>query len=682
MTHFEQLSLKKINVIGNVIGKFSSFCIQQEYRNDTDAVLEVTYTFPISATATVTGFTAKIGEKIIKGRVEEKEKAQKEYEKAMAKGDSAYLMTNQESNIFQMNIGKIAIGETVEIQIDYIDIFDIVDSQIRMMIPTLVPPRYKSETTDKLSYANNEVEYRGNVTIHLDKDLKIEEVDSKTYSIILENNTIRAKGIKLDKDFVLDIKLAEESFSKGYIHSLPNGNQVVYLSFFPDIDIPFTPTPKDYIFVMDISGSMGGYKIEQNKEAVIKCLKQLHKGDRFNIIIFESRYEMYSKELIEFTPENFEKVKQYVQSIQSRGGTELFSALRAAVEQFGDNKIIFLFTDGDVGNEQEIAGYVRQNIGKSALFVFGIDTAVNKKGLLSIADAGRGKAEFIVRDEQIKEIIVRQFARVSSSNLFEISINHKTNKIIDKIEKQNALFNHEFYDVLLEIDTLADDFELLCKTDTQTYSFSIQKESLEKLELPLHKVYASEQIKRVEKYIEARYYDQNKGYKEQIVEIAVAYQIDSKYTAFIAVNERDEKLHDIPVLQDTVLDSPSGWTMRADSSRNYSMGKVCCCLEPSVEYQKKKNRKRAPYTRIETTPINPGKVALDNLLQKTKTCEEMIINKENYQTLLESIIRELLLHYDSLSDKEFKQFIEKMKKETPNVYSLIKTTNPWIGLKI
>jgi len=82
---FEKLTLKKIDVTGNVIGKFSTFSIHQEYRNDTDAVLEITYTFPISATATVTGFTAKIGEKIIKGKVKEKEEARKEYEKAMVK---------------------------------------------------------------------------------------------------------------------------------------------------------------------------------------------------------------------------------------------------------------------------------------------------------------------------------------------------------------------------------------------------------------------------------------------------------------------------------------------------------------------------------------------------------------------------------------------------------------------
>jgi Ca-activated chloride channel family protein len=672
MQNLEKLSLKATALSGNIIGKFSSFSIIQEYRNDTDAVLEVTYTFPISATATVTGFMATIGDKIIKGKVEDKETAQKEYEKAMVRGDSAYMMTNKESNIFQMNIGKIATGETVKIEIDYVDNLEITDNQMRLHIPTIVPPRYKSNVTDNLEYTKNEVEYRGNMHITLDKDLKIEDVTSKTHSIKLENNTITAKDIKLDKDFVLDIKLAEQSFSKGYRHALPNGKEVVYLSFFPDIENETLPTSKDYVFVMDISGSMSGFKIEQTKEAVIKCLKQLREGDKFNVIIFDHLYEMFSKEMMPFTPENFEKVKDFIQSLGARGGTELFSALRAAIENFGNEKIIFLFTDGDVGNEQKIAGYVRENIGKSSLFVFGIDSAVNKKGLLDIADAGRGKAEFIVRDEQIKEIIVRQFARVASTNLFEVSINPKSNKIADKIEKQKVLFNHDFYDVLVETDSITDNFELLCKTETQTYSFIIAKETLETSALPLDKIYASEQIKRVEKYIEARPREENKGFKEQIVEIAVAYQIDSKYTAFIAVNERDEKLTDIPALQNTALETPAGWEMRSIHRKKLHPS-VCGRIDTSACYSPVDSCHSVMRgSAYKVSPkIQSDNQELDEFIELIMRCEKLINNQQPYQMLLNEIIEYMKLHFSSLSTTEIKKLKNKIKQKAPKVFDLL-----------
>ena len=62
-----QLSLKKVNIEGNILGKFGTFEIEQVYKNDTQNVLEVEYTFPITETATVVGFEIKIGDKILKG---------------------------------------------------------------------------------------------------------------------------------------------------------------------------------------------------------------------------------------------------------------------------------------------------------------------------------------------------------------------------------------------------------------------------------------------------------------------------------------------------------------------------------------------------------------------------------------------------------------------------------------
>ncbi|MDR2086497.1 MAG: VIT and VWA domain-containing protein, partial [Dysgonamonadaceae bacterium] len=581
----------------------------------------------------------------------EKEAARKEYQKAMLRGDSAYMMTNDESNIFRMHIGKIAAGETVKVKIDYIDHFDIVDNQIRILIPTLVPPRYQSEVTGKLNYSKDEVAYRGNVTVCFDKSLYIEDIESKTHSIKLENNTVTARNIKLEKDFVLDVRLAAQAFSKGYCHALPNGNQVVYLSFFPDIEMEAPRKSKDYVFVIDVSGSMSGFKLEQTKEAVIKCLKQLSAGDRVNVIAFERDYALFSEHPVEYNAENYEKAKKFVQSLQARGGTELFAPLQNVLQRADGEKIIFLFTDGEVGNESEIAGYVRKNIGHHALFVFGIDSSVNKKGLCDIAEAGRGKAEFIVKDELIQEMIIRQFGRVLSANLFDVALNPKTNKVIDKIEKSRVLFNHEFYDVLIETDHVADDFELICQSGDKMYSFVIAKEALAHSALPLDKIYASEQIRRAEKYINSRWDEDHKGYRERIVEIAVEYQIDSKYTAFIAVNERGEKLTDVPDRQDTMLEAPAGWNMMTHPKA----GELLCCYACEASLM----------------PENDdAAVTISLLFEKIKECEALISQNRDYQTVFDEIVDTLRPHFAAPS-KAYKALFRKMKRATPKVYALV-----------
>ena len=74
----KELALKKVKITGNVIGKFGTFEIEQIYKNDTNDVLEVGYTFPIVETATVVGFEINIGNKILKGKCKETSKAKKE----------------------------------------------------------------------------------------------------------------------------------------------------------------------------------------------------------------------------------------------------------------------------------------------------------------------------------------------------------------------------------------------------------------------------------------------------------------------------------------------------------------------------------------------------------------------------------------------------------------------------
>ncbi len=57
------LSLKKVNIKGNILGKFGTFEVEQIFKNNTKNALEVKYTFPIVETATVVRFEANIGKK-------------------------------------------------------------------------------------------------------------------------------------------------------------------------------------------------------------------------------------------------------------------------------------------------------------------------------------------------------------------------------------------------------------------------------------------------------------------------------------------------------------------------------------------------------------------------------------------------------------------------------------------
>ena len=111
MVDLRELALKKVQITGNVIGKFGTFEIEQTYKNNQKKVLEVGYTFPIVETATVVGFEINVGDKVLKGQCKETSEAKKEYTENMVKGNSSYMMEQQADNIFNISIGKIDVDE-------------------------------------------------------------------------------------------------------------------------------------------------------------------------------------------------------------------------------------------------------------------------------------------------------------------------------------------------------------------------------------------------------------------------------------------------------------------------------------------------------------------------------------------------------------------------------------------
>ena len=417
----KELALKKVSIEGNVLGKFGMFEINQTFKNDTNQTLEVDYTFPIIATAAIVDFEAQINEKVLKGVCKEKEEAQKEYQENIVKGNSAYLMQEQTPNIFKVSLGKIAPGEEIKINIKYIDTFDIVDNKIKVIIPTLVTPRYASNVTNKLEYGK--VDYTVDFSINIDKSVNKKSVYSPSHKIkVIDDEKIEILDYDMSKDFKLEIELKNELASNGVYSTTRDDKKVVCLSFMPEIMDKYADEEKEYLFLIDISGSMMGRKLEQTKNAIIQCLQQLDEGDKFNIIPFNHEFTAMNVNSMEYNETNLAKATEYVNSLVAIGGTEILRPIMFSLYGNSSNKTILLFTDGQVGNEGRIIQYVKENVGKNRLFAFGIDSNVNAYFIKEISNVGNGKAELIGPKERIDDAIIRTFARIQTPMVENLKI--------------------------------------------------------------------------------------------------------------------------------------------------------------------------------------------------------------------------------------------------------------------
>lgn len=551
-----ELALKKVRITGNVIGKFGSFEIEQVYKNNTKDVLEVGYTFPIVETATVVGFEINVGDRVLKGKCKEKGEAKKEYQRNIVKGNSAYMMEQETDNIFKISVGKIDRDEEVTIKIQYIDKFEIIDNTIQILMPTLVTPRYKSNITSKLVYGK--VDYTIDFNVNIDKSLNRKSISCPSHKInVIDEDKmekVEVLNYDLSKDFKLLIELKNELLSNAITSKTKDEKDMIYLSFMPEILDSYEDSEKEYLFIIDVSGSMMGEKLDETKRAVIECLKQLDIGDKFNIIPFESEFEAMNIKSIEYNEENMQRAVRYINKLEPLGGTEILDPIKFALYEKNTDKIILLFTDGQVGNEDEIIKFVENNVNRSRIFPFGIDTNVNSSFIKQLAKAGNGKAELIQPKEKIDDKIIRTFARIQTPLLEEITIDYGKNKVIDEIREEKCLFNYEFFNIFAKVEKLQDDIQLKGKILDKEYIWKINKDNIYNTEVDLEVLFAKQEMERLEEYIRNTCENEKiENYKKMIIELSEKYNINSKYTSFITVYERNNKLLEIPKYQETKL---------------------------------------------------------------------------------------------------------------------------------
>lgn len=553
------LALKKVEIDGEVIGKFGIFEISQTYVNDTRETLEVTYTFPLSSTGTVIGFEVEVGKNVFHGVCKEQQEAKKEYTDNIYAGNSAYMMEKNADNVFKIYVGKVARREKVCVKIKYIDRFDIVDNNIKVLIPTLFYPRYNPTKVilNMSEIVYTKVDYTVDFNIRISKKLNRKSISSPTHGIkLIDGNTeeiVEVVNADLSKEFMLDIELKEESVTSAITYQNKEFENIVYLSYMPEIESSMEDEPKDYLFLLDVSGSMAGSKLDAMKKAVKNCISKLDVGDTFNIVPFESNYTAMNIESIEATEENIKSAQYYVDSLRARGGTEILLPIKFALYEKNVEKVIMLFTDGQVFNEDEIYNFIENNISNSRIFPFGIDNNINDSFIKKLAKYGRGKYELIYPGEDIENKIIRAFDRIQSPKIEGLKVDYGKNQVLDEIKEENILYNFEYFNVFAKLGEIVDDIKLKGNVRGEDFEITINKNDIKETDFNLELVYEKSVIDKLYDYIRQRHDGTEEEYKKKIIDISTKYNIDSKFTSFITVYERKDKIFEVPQHQVTPL---------------------------------------------------------------------------------------------------------------------------------
>jgi len=553
----DNFPLKDTSVTARLNGVIASVHVRQVYRNQGTTALNARYIFPGSTHAAINGMTMTIGERRIVAKIREKEEAKKVFETAKSQGKTASLLAQKRPNVFSMDVANIAPGDEVVIELDYTEVLAATEGVYEFVYPGVVGPRYGGDaprSTQEVAWISNpylkegvEGEAGYELSVEMQSPIPINDLESNSHGIEPDWKDQQSVKIALAKpgpaaanrDFVLHYRLQGDALVSGLTRFDMGGEHYLMLLAEPPRRIAPAEVPaRDYLFIVDVSGSMDGFPLDTARALMTRLLGDLRPGDSFNILFFAGGSAVLAPEPLAASPGNLARAVQMLNQLEGRGGTELLPALRQALAMplgEGQSRSIVLITDGYISAEDAAFRLIDENLGRSNLFTFGIGMSVNRYLIEGLAKAGRAES-FVVTDARTAEREGERFRQyISAPVMTRIEVTGKGVELYDmEPAAQPDLLAERPVMVLGKYRHAAPDatFELSGVTGSgaRNWTFPLA-DATEDESLP--QLWARKRLDRLYVFPGAA-----EKSREEILALGLKYSLLTSATSFVAVDEK------------------------------------------------------------------------------------------------------------------------------------------------
>lgn len=449
----------------SVAGLVAHVEMRQKFRNDSTDWVDAEYRFPLPSRAAVHRLRLEIGARVIEGQIKEKAEARKTFERARASGRKAGLVEQRRPNLFSNRVANIGPGETVSVELHYTQRVSYRDGDFSLRLPTTLTPRYtpghmgadaaevwniqlpQTLTPQQPQQSQQPLKLSASITM----GMPLARVEAPYHRITLTRQGHRYEvslvdaSTPMNRDILLRWRPQPAAQPRAAVfHERIGSEEYALLMVLPPVPGQAQATeldeqgfaearlaralPRELIFVIDTSGSMGGQPIRQARASLLFALSQLRGQDRFNIIAFAGEARGLFPSAVPADDYHLSHAQQFVERLRAGGGTEMRQALRLALPAGEDQvdgtalprreaeehlrQIVFI-TDGAVGNERELFQEIHRRLGQSRLFTVGIGAAPNGWFMRKAAQVGRGDKVIIADLAEVSSQMQSLFRRLS-----------------------------------------------------------------------------------------------------------------------------------------------------------------------------------------------------------------------------------------------------------------------------
>lgn len=582
-----------VDIQADVAGRGAKVRISQQFKNAEKKSIEAVYKFPLPENAAVCGFRALIEDRIVEGKIEEKEKAFELYDKALADGHTAQLMDEERPNIFTLSVGNIKPGGSVIMEITYITLLDSYNSEVRFFLPTTISPRFTpASQEDENGIPVNDlvnppfvfkVPYGLTINVNISNRKAITSIESPSHTIntSFKNDeahvTFSADKVSMDRDFILTIAYEKDFTNRAYI-SQYHDETFLQIDLTPDEvteegQADYLPKGREIVFVLDCSGSMQGDSIEEAKKALEILIKALSTDMMFNIYRFGNGFDHLYQSSKSYNEKSMKAALKYLSKTEaSMGGTEVLPPLEDICKEApadGFRRDIILITDGEISNEDEIMELVQRHNNTTTISTVGIGRGTNEFLIKGVARAAGGASELIAPQERIEPKVLRLFQKVLAGRISALKID--CGNKIDQAPAYPVAFMRQPTSIFAKIKSR--DFQGKSVTVNQynrhgtvlrKWNFDLEEVNDEAM--PISKLWAREKIRDLEEgdgLPEGSRQRQRLDDKKQktVIDLSRQYGIISRSTSFIGIEksgDTEKRTSDI-VLRVAPTGVTKGW---------------------------------------------------------------------------------------------------------------------------
>jgi len=442
----EAFPLKSTTVTANITGVIADVTVTQIYENRGESPIHAKYVFPGSTRAAVHGMRIRVGNKAVVAKIQERKKAAQEFEEAKAAGKTASLLEQQRPNVFTMAVANIMPGDQVEVELQYSELLVPEEGIYEFVYPTVVGPRY-SNTPESLAaevdqFVKSAFLREGkdspatfSIRVNVSTGVPLADLRSPSHQTIkIEREAPSVAHVSLDgdkgnKDFIVDYKLSGKEIQSGLIVFEGANENFFLLTVQPPERVMATDIPpREYIFVLDVSGSMHGFPLDTAKQVLKTLIARLKPTDTFNVILFSGGSRVIAPQSLAANSQNVTRAISLIDAYDAGGGTELEAALRKAIQlprSDFESRSIVVVTDGFIAEEKGVFDLIHENLNTTNFFAFGIGSDVNRYLIEGIAKAGLGEPFVIIGPEQADAAAERFRNYIESPVLTNIGVSYR-----------------------------------------------------------------------------------------------------------------------------------------------------------------------------------------------------------------------------------------------------------------